>query len=319
MRLCSSPIVEVPVLVPILSAAVLALGGFGLVWAQTTAGDSGSSSVATNFLSVVGVGSATAGIGMALQAVGTYILKPWLEDRREQRKLDFEARRTDEKLAEAQAAVAANRQRIEATEAETERVRAEYAARLAELEAKFNDKERGERKLIDQLTELTAQNASETNKNIELAHLLLEREGRVLPLLPAAGTVISDEGPPLDGPRVLVVEDNPKAAKPLTVQLEERAGCHVETVSTLAEGLAALGRGPDVVLLDLMLPDGDGIEILRRIKDERLPIRVIVTTGKDEASLGPVKALGPEAVFQKPFRLEKLLSLLQPPTQEAAP
>ena len=67
--------------------------------------------------------------------------------------------------------------------------------------------------------------------------------------------------------RVLVVEDDPGIAAGLAAHLG-RAGHAVDCTGNLAEGWRALAGEPyDVVLLDLGLPDGDGSQLLRRVRD----------------------------------------------------
>jgi DNA-binding NarL/FixJ family response regulator len=73
------------------------------------------------------------------------------------------------------------------------------------------------------------------------------------------------------------------------------------------DGLAAR---PDWVLLDLMLPDGCGTRVLRRVADERLPSRVCVITGCGPERVEEARALGPQAVFKKPVDVERLLAVL---------
>jgi CheY-like chemotaxis protein len=64
---------------------------------------------------------------------------------------------------------------------------------------------------------------------------------------------------------------------------------------------------PDAILLDLTLPDGPGLDVLRRVRDRGLPCRVAVTTGTyDRELLAAVDLLRPERVFRKPFGLPQL-------------
>ena len=79
---------------------------------------------------------------------------------------------------------------------------------------------------------------------------------------------------------------------------------------TVAEALVGLAARPDWVLLDLMLPDGCGTRVLRRVADERLPSRVCVITGCGPERLEEARALGPQAVFKKPVDVEALLAVL---------
>jgi CheY-like chemotaxis protein len=100
--------------------------------------------------------------------------------------------------------------------------------------------------------------------------------------------------------RVLVVEDDALTHTTLARVLEQ-AGHAVEAVGTVAGALLKL---PDVqcVVLDLNLPDGNGMDVLRRARELHLPVRIAVHTGiADPAVLRDVRALRPDALFLKPF------------------
>jgi DNA-binding NarL/FixJ family response regulator len=104
------------------------------------------------------------------------------------------------------------------------------------------------------------------------------------------------------GHAVLIVEDHEVTrttlARLLRLHLD---GWEVLTAATIAEGLALVESEPSCVILDLMLPDGDGEIVLRRVREARLRTRVAVTTGTgDEARLEAVRRLGPEALLRKP-------------------
>jgi CheY-like chemotaxis protein len=78
--------------------------------------------------------------------------------------------------------------------------------------------------------------------------------------------------------RVLVVEDDPSSRRALTSLLKLN-GFHATDVATGAEAIECLSEPPLCVLLDLMLPDGNGSAVLDHIRRHRLPIRVAVTSG----------------------------------------
>jgi DNA-binding response OmpR family regulator len=82
--------------------------------------------------------------------------------------------------------------------------------------------------------------------------------------------------------------------------------------ATGAEGLKEFARlGPDVVVLDLRLPDMDGIEVLARIREAGSSVRVIVTSAY--ASMKPQIAmldLGIEGFLQKPFDTAELARMI---------
>ena len=107
--------------------------------------------------------------------------------------------------------------------------------------------------------------------------------------------------------RILLVEDDPSSARALRAILHRR-GWHVDVASTLAEGMDALEHGPEWVVLDLMLPDGDGEAILRAIRSSGEPSRVVVITAvNDPDRLERVRELGPEALLHKPLDVARLL------------
>jgi len=113
--------------------------------------------------------------------------------------------------------------------------------------------------------------------------------------------------------KTLVVEDERLARIALTKILESM-GQEVLVAATVAEGMEKLACLPERMLLDLMLPDGNGVEILRRVRDANLPIKVAVTTGvSDPAILAVVWSLQPDAVFPKPIHLPDIARWLGQP------
>ena len=115
--------------------------------------------------------------------------------------------------------------------------------------------------------------------------------------------------------RILLVEDDATAAKTLSTLLR-RLGYNVAHAPTLADAFGKLGRRPCCIFLDLMLPDGNGIDLLRRVRDEKLAISVAVTTGThDDGLMSRVKQLAPDAVFTKPLRLTELMDWLHAATR----
>lgn len=116
--------------------------------------------------------------------------------------------------------------------------------------------------------------------------------------------------------RILLVEDDDITARPLT-KILCRLGYEVAQVATLTDALEKLESWPPrCVFLDLSLPDGDGIGVLRQIRERQQPISVAVTTGMvDEGLLADVKTLLPDAMFTKPLRLPDLMDWLYAATR----
>ncbi len=117
---------------------------------------------------------------------------------------------------------------------------------------------------------------------------------------PAAPSLPTATGP---GPQVLIVEDDVGIATQLVRGLV-RGGYRVEHVTTGQEALAH--SLPDVVLLDLELPDGDGVTVCRKLR-QRTDIAIIVITAYGEES-DRVNALdaGADDYLVKPFGLAEL-------------
>jgi DNA-binding response OmpR family regulator len=111
-------------------------------------------------------------------------------------------------------------------------------------------------------------------------------------------------------PRVLVVEDDPNVRGLLETLLSSEG----YEVSTASDGLAGLVKlsstRPDLMLLDLMMPDLGGVRVLEELRaDPQLSaVPVIVVTGKVEAVPGLRDVLGQDNVFVKPFGVTELLA-----------
>jgi two-component system OmpR family response regulator len=112
------------------------------------------------------------------------------------------------------------------------------------------------------------------------------------------------------GRRVMVVEDTPDARAALDAMLR-RCGMQTACAATLAGALRLLAWQPDAIVLDLMLPDGNGVEILRRVRTGHMPIIVaVITAASDYRLLDEVQALQPDAFFKKPLDWKALCEWL---------
>ncbi len=106
---------------------------------------------------------------------------------------------------------------------------------------------------------------------------------------------------------ILVIEDDPHLLLGLALNLEKE-GYRVRTAHDGHRGLAELARErPDVVLLDLMLPGVDGLEILRRIREEdpTLPVLVLTALGTERDKVRGLD-LGANDYVTKPFSVGEL-------------
>ncbi|MGH7591374.1 MAG: response regulator [Gemmatimonadales bacterium] len=121
---------------------------------------------------------------------------------------------------------------------------------------------------------------------------------------PAPPSVIAVPAPPVATARVLLAEDDPLIADIVTHRLGE-AGHRVTYVRNGAAAIAEIReRRPDLLILDIKMPEMDGLEVLRRIRAEmaapRLPI-IIVTALSDEEDIVRGFSLGADDYLVKPF------------------
>jgi two-component system KDP operon response regulator KdpE len=119
---------------------------------------------------------------------------------------------------------------------------------------------------------------------------------------------VTDHG---GGARVLVVDDEPHIVRGLEIVLRS-AGYVVEAAATKSEALAALtARPPDALVLDLVLPDGEGIEVCQEVRRwSGLPIVVLSAVGDERQKVRALDA-GADDYVTKPFGTDELLARLR--------
>jgi two-component system KDP operon response regulator KdpE len=112
-------------------------------------------------------------------------------------------------------------------------------------------------------------------------------------------------------PLVLVVEDEPQMRRFLRVSLAS-AGYEVVESETGADGLAqAAARTPDIVLLDLGLPDQDGLNVTARLREwSKAPIIVISARGREQDKVAALDQ-GADDYLTKPFGVGELLARIR--------
>ena len=122
--------------------------------------------------------------------------------------------------------------------------------------------------------------------------------------------------------RILIVEDNEKVAALIVKRLKENLFV-VDPVKSVDEAMAALEVVEyDLVVLDLTLPDGNGIEVLRALRKKGKSVPVLIETARDDVT-HRIEALnqGADDYIVKPFSSEELLArvraILRRPKQTA--
>ena len=111
-------------------------------------------------------------------------------------------------------------------------------------------------------------------------------------------------------PSVLIIDDE-EIIRDALESLLRSEGYEVVSAATGAAGIAALGGRVDAVLLDLMLPDRSGLDVLEEIRrfDETLPVVMITAYGTIESAIAATKR-GAYHYFPKPFKNDEVLAVL---------
>ena len=131
---------------------------------------------------------------------------------------------------------------------------------------------------------------------------------------------MSTRGPaePVRKPRVLVVDDEPQIVRALKVVLRE-AGFEAVPAETGSEALdLAAVRPPDAAIVDLVLPDLDGIAVTRTLREwSEMPILVLSAVGEEEQKVRALEA-GADDYITKPFGARELIARLNAALRRAA-
>jgi two-component system KDP operon response regulator KdpE len=113
------------------------------------------------------------------------------------------------------------------------------------------------------------------------------------------------------GPLVLVVEDEPQMRKFIRASLTSH-GYHLIEAERASEAVALMtSRNPELVLLDLGLPDGDGIDLTRQFREwTQVPIIVLSARGREDDKVSALDA-GADDYLTKPFGVNELLARMR--------
>jgi DNA-binding response OmpR family regulator len=112
---------------------------------------------------------------------------------------------------------------------------------------------------------------------------------------------------------VLIVEDDAHVVTMLRALLEVDGYEVTEAADGLLGLLKLATTGVDAVLLDVMMPDLDGVRVLEQLLEEHgeLPVPVLVITGSPDGADRCRELIGTDDVFEKPFDPHRLLARLQ--------
>jgi len=117
--------------------------------------------------------------------------------------------------------------------------------------------------------------------------------------------------------KILVIEDDPSIRQMLTEGLEI-AGMEVSAVGKGVEGLLRESdMSPDLIVLDLMLPDMTGVEVCRRLRTRsHIPV-IVVTARTDESDAVEALGAGADDFVRKPFHIREVIARIRALTRRA--
>jgi CheY-like chemotaxis protein len=189
---------------------------------------------------------------------------------------------------------------------------------LPEVEEESEEKTRIEVSAVEDETEVAekeTEEEAEADDKTDLSGLFDETEPETVteaeqetpepePAEPAAG---AEEVQTVTGKKIMVIDDSIVIRKMIEIALEEE-NYHLINASSGKEGMDSFEKDqPDLVILDMMLPDMSGIDLLKKIK-EKSDTPIIMLSGKDSPQLVEnAKEVGVNDFLPKPFKDEELV------------
>ena len=115
----------------------------------------------------------------------------------------------------------------------------------------------------------------------------------------------------MNKPLILIVEDDAPVRSLISVTLETHAYRYITASNAGAAILEASSHNPDIMLLDLGLPDMDGVQVIRRIRSwSKMPI-IVISARSDDADKIEALDAGADDYLTKPFSVDELLARLR--------
>ena len=123
----------------------------------------------------------------------------------------------------------------------------------------------------------------------------------------------------MNGARILVVDDEPQILRALETNLRG-AGYDVDTAATVEGALSATAsRRPEAIILDLLLPDGRGTDVLRELRTwSSVPVIVLSAVGEEAEKVAALDA-GADDYVTKPFGMDEVLARLRAAMRRVSP
>ena len=115
----------------------------------------------------------------------------------------------------------------------------------------------------------------------------------------------------MNSPKILVVEDDKAVRNLIAITLQTRNYKYILSDSGESALLEFASEHPDVILLDLGLPDIDGMEVIQKIREKsQIPIIILSARGEESDKVAALD-VGADDYLTKPFSVEELLARLR--------
>ncbi len=114
--------------------------------------------------------------------------------------------------------------------------------------------------------------------------------------------------------KILIVEDDKKIVAALSVRLKAAGYEAVAAFDAVMAGSVAAKERPDLVLLDISMPGGDGLLVAERLRKLPVPVNIpmiFLTASKKPGLREQAMALGAAAFFEKPYEADQLLGAIK--------
>ena len=114
--------------------------------------------------------------------------------------------------------------------------------------------------------------------------------------------------------KILIVEDDENLAKALGIRLRAKGYEVMIAVDAIMAVMKAMQDSPDLILLDISMPGGNGLQIAERLKESMKTMEIpfiFLTASKQSDIRDMAMAMGALAFFEKPFEVEELLAVIR--------
>jgi two-component system, OmpR family, KDP operon response regulator KdpE len=123
---------------------------------------------------------------------------------------------------------------------------------------------------------------------------------------------------PIEGPNILLIEDEQEIRRFLRVSLDGHGYRLVESATGREGVMQAASQQPDLIILDLGLPDIDGMEVIRQVREwSQIPIIILSARGQEHEKVKALEA-GADDYLTKPFSIGELVARIRVALRHAA-